>query len=142
MIDEDFIAMVKELQKKIDDEEEKTYSKVVIEEYRHPTYFGVLEHPDLLGAVKGPCGDTMNMSLHVVDGVIHDARFWTDGCGATIASGNMVIKMSIRKTVREAQKITSKQVLQALDGLPKEHHHCALLAVNTLQKAINKYRTC
>jgi hypothetical protein len=29
--------------------------------------------------------------------------------------------------------------MEDLEGLPLEHHHCAILAVNTLQNAIENY---
>jgi NifU-like protein involved in Fe-S cluster formation len=30
-------------------------------------------------------------------------------------------------------------LLEVLDGLPKEHQHCAKLAVNTFEKVIKNY---
>lgn len=140
MVDDEFVRMVKHLQKKIEYEEEQIYSKTVINEYRNPMYFGVLENPDAVGIIKGPCGDTMKIMVHIVDDKILDARFWTDGCGATLAAGNMLIKMIKEKTVDEAKRISNAQLVDTLDGLPKEHNHCALLAVNTLKQAIKQYR--
>lgn len=139
MIDDDFVKMVKQLQKKIEYDEEKIYSKVVVNQYRNPTHFGILDDPDIIGKVKGPCGDTMKVSLKIVNEVIKDACFWTDGCGATIASGNMLINMIKGKTLSEANDVTSEQLINALDGLPKEHLHCALLAVSTLHKSIKNF---
>ena len=139
MVKDKLEETIKELQKKIEYDEEKTYSKVVTKEYRNPTNFGIIEHPDAVGVIKGPCGDTMKITLKIVNGKIQDARFWTDGCGATLAAGNMLTKIIIEKTLQEANKVNSKQLLDALDGLPKEHDHCALLAANTLHEAINNY---
>jgi nitrogen fixation NifU-like protein len=140
LIDDDFVKMIKQLQKKIEYEEEKIYSKIVINEYRNPTYFGVIKNPDAIGKIKGPCGDTVKFSLKIKNEVITDANFWTDGCGATLASGNMLIKIIIGKKIRDANKITAKDLLDALDGLPKENHHCAVLAINTLRKSIKNYQ--
>ena len=139
MTEDSLENMVKKIQKKIEHDEEKTYSKVAIREYRNPINFGVLKHPDAVGVIKGSCGDTMKITLKIVNGKIQDARFWTDGCGATLACGNMLTKIIIEKTLQEANKVNSKRLLDALDGLPKEHDHCALLAVNTLHEAINNY---
>jgi len=139
MIDDDFVKMVKELQKKIEYEEEATYSKTVIQEYRNPTNFGVLDHPDMMGKVKGSCNDTMKITLKVEHGKISDARFWTDGCGATIACGSMLMKVVKGKTTEDARNISKDDLLRAVDGLPKEHLHCAKLAVDTLRKAIKDY---
>jgi nitrogen fixation NifU-like protein len=140
MAEDSLENMVKKIQKKIELEEEKTYSKVVIREYRNPINFGVLEHPDAVGVLKGPCGDTMKITLKIVNGKIQDARFWTDGCGGSIACGNMLTKMIKGKTPFEAIDITQKDLINKLDGLPKEHSHCALLAVKTLHKTVEQYQ--
>lgn len=139
MFEDDFVKMVKKLQKKIEYDEEQTYSKVVIKEYRNPINFGVLEHPNAVGVIKGTCNDTMKITLKIENGKIKDARFWTDGCGATLAAGNMLIKMVKGKTLQEANNVNPKQLIDTLEGLPKEHIHCALLAVNTLHKSIENY---
>lgn len=141
MVDDDFVKMIKELQKKIEYEEGKIYSKVVIGEYRNPNHFGILKNPDAKARIKGPCGDTMEFYLKIVNEVIKEALFWTDGCGATIASGNMLTKIILGKNLKEANTVTSEQLISALDGLPKENLHCAVLAVNTLRKSIEKYYT-
>jgi nitrogen fixation NifU-like protein len=137
--DDDFIRMISELQKKIEYDEEETYSKKVINEFRNPTDFGFINNPDASSQIKGPCGDTMRIDLKIKDKVITDARFWTDGCGASIACGNMLTKIIKGKTLKEANDISKLQLLEALEGLPIEHHHCTILAINALQKAIKNY---
>ncbi|MBN1280500.1 MAG: iron-sulfur cluster assembly scaffold protein [Candidatus Thermoplasmatota archaeon] len=141
MEDEDeFDTMLKDLQNTIEEDERQTYSPVVLREYRNPTYFGVLQHPDSVGEIKGPCGDTMRITVNIRDGKIQDARFWTDGCGATLASGNMLLKMIKGKTLQQATAVTPQQLLDALEGLPSEHIHCTVLAVTTLKKALEQYQ--
>ena len=136
MVEDKLEETIKELQKKIEYDEEKTYSKVVIKEYRNPTNFGILKHPDSIGVIKGPCGDTMKITLKMANGKILDARFWTDGCGATVACGNKLTKMIKGKTPSKALKISCEDLINNLEGLPKEHSHCAKLAVITLHKAL------
>jgi len=136
MMNDDFKRMLKDLQEKINVEEEKTYSLTVIEEYRNPAGFGVLEFPDAIGKVTGPCNDSMKITLKVEQGIIRDARFWTDGCGATIACGSMLMKMVEGRSIEEAVHISKDDVLKNLDGLPKDHMHCAKLAVNTFYAAL------
>ena len=137
--DDDFEKMIKDLQSKIEQDEEKEYSKTVINEYRNPNNFGVIENPDALGEIKGSCSDTMKISLSIEDGKIVNACFWTDGCGASIACGSMLTKMITGKTVETALDITSEKLTDILGGLPKENLHCTVLAINTLQEAIKNY---
>lgn len=139
MTNDDLIKLLEELQKKIEYEEEQKYSKVVIHEYRNPSNFGILDEPDAVGVIKGPCGDTMKITLKVKNDRILKALFWTDGCGATIACGSMLTKIIKDKTLQEANNISNFQLLEALEDLPKEHHHCTTLSINTLLKAIKNY---
>ena len=62
MTDDDFVKLLDELQRKIELSEEQIYSKVVIREYRNPSNFGVIDNPDAVGKIKGPCGDTMKIN--------------------------------------------------------------------------------
>jgi nitrogen fixation NifU-like protein len=139
MTDDDLAKLLEELQRKIEYDEEQTYSKEVIREYRNPSNFGILDDPDAIGEIKGPCGDTMKISLKIEKLKIKQAFFWTDGCGATIACGSMLTKILKGKTLEEANDISSVELLEVLGGLPIEHHHCTVLSINTLQRAIENY---
>ena len=131
--------VVGEIQKLIDAEEEKIFSKKVIRECRNPQNIGRMTEPEGFGIVTGPCGDTMEFYINIENGRIGDIRFMTDGCGASIACGSMTTRLARGKTVEEVMKITSRNILDALDGLPEKNIHCARLAADTLQKALRKY---
>lgn len=98
--------------------------------------FGWLEYADARGRVTGWCGDTMQIDLRLIGGLIKDARFITDGCGATMACGSMITKMILTKSLLEAERISPGEIIDALGGLPEDHLHCADLAVLTLRQAI------
>jgi nitrogen fixation NifU-like protein len=115
------------------------YSEAVIDHAHNPRNVGNIPDADGIGMVTGPCGDTMEIWLRVREEVIQEATFWTDGCGTTIASGSMVTELVKGKSIREVMRISEKDVLDALGGLPEESQHCALLAANTLKEAVKDY---
>lgn len=129
-----------ELQKKILEDMRKIYSEKVIELFLHPKNIGKMDNPDGFGRITGPCGDTMEIFLKINHEIIQHATFRTDGCGTTIASASMTTELVKGKTVEEAENITDKAILKALDGLPDEDKHCALLAANSLKAALADYR--
>ncbi|MFE3845367.1 iron-sulfur cluster assembly scaffold protein [Thermoplasmatota archaeon] len=139
MTDDDFEKLIEELQHKIEYLDGQKYSKIVIRESKNPSNFGILNDPDTIGKIKGPCGDTMKITLEIQNNRITNACFWTDGCGATIACGSKLTKMIKGKYLRELEEISSLQLIEALEGLPVEHTHCSILAINTLHKAIKNY---
>jgi nitrogen fixation NifU-like protein len=115
------------------------YTEVVIDHAQNPRNVGSIENADGVAMVTGPCGDTMEIWLRMREEVIKEATFWTDGCGTTIASGSMVTELAKGKTIREAMRISQKDVLDALGGLTEESQHCALLAASTLKEAVKDY---
>jgi len=117
------------------------YSETMLDHGRNPRNLGDLEQTNAFGIVIGPCGDTMAIWLKVEDNKIAEIGFTTDGCMTSLAAGSMTTEMAKGKTLIDAQQISQQDILDALEGLPKESEHCALLAVNTLREAITNYQT-
>jgi nitrogen fixation NifU-like protein len=117
----------------------KIYSETVIDHAMNPRNLGAMQGADGFARVTGPCGDTMEVWLRVKSNTITDINFMTDGCGTSIASGSMVTELAKGKSINEAIKISQKDVLNALGGLPEESQHCPLLAANTLKTAIRDH---
>jgi len=135
----DFEKRVSELQESIMEDARKVYSEKVIERWLNPRNLGKIRNPDGFAEIKGPCGDTMQISFKVKDGRLSKVRFKTDGCASSIAAGNMATELAQGKKPEEAAEISQQMILDALDGLPEESVHCALLASNTLKGAIRNY---
>ena len=117
----------------------ENFSETVIEHAMDPKNLGNLEEYDGFADYTGPCGDTMQIWLKIKDGSIDNATFMTDGCGTSVASGDMITELARGKSIDEARKIDQKEVLDALGGLPEESEHCALLAERTLKQALDNY---
>ena len=116
------------------------YSDKLMEHFRNPRNVGVIENADGVGKVGNPvCGDIMELTIKVDDGVITDAKFRTFGCGAAIATSSMVTELVKGKTIEEALRISNKAVAEALGGLPPIKMHCSVLAEQALKSAIEDY---
>lgn len=115
------------------------YAAEVVENALHPRNLGEIADADAFGKITGPCGDTMAIWLRIEDGVVSRAGFETDGCAATIAAGSMATQLVTGKTVAEAMKIGQERIESALGGLPEPNRHCALLAAETVKKAVRQH---
>ncbi|MFC1952903.1 Fe-S cluster assembly scaffold protein NifU [Chloroflexota bacterium] len=117
------------------------YSAKVMDHFQNPRNVGNMENPDGTGHVgNAVCGDIMELYIKVEDNIITDARFKTFGCGAAIATSSMVTELVIGKSIEEAQEISNKAVVEALDGLPPVKVHCSVLAEEALKAAIEDYQ--
>lgn len=120
----------------VEDEHESAFSELARALIRRKENMGSFEHPDAEAKFTGWCDDTMQIQFLLDGEIIKDARFLTDGCGATIACGSMLTKMVKSKTLEQAMKITPDQLLAELISIPEDHEHCLSLAVTTLRKTI------
>lgn len=135
----DFEKAADELQALIMEDARKVYSEKVIERWLNPRNLGKVRNADGFAKIKGPCGDTMQISFKVKDGRLSKIKFMTDGCASSIAAGSMATELAQGKKLDEAAEINQQMILEALKGLPEESVHCALLASNTLKEAIKNY---
>jgi nitrogen fixation NifU-like protein len=127
------------LQEFVTVEMRKVYSEITLDHAMNPRNVGNIENADGFATVTGPCGDTIEIWLRVKNDRIIEATFMTDGCGTTIAAGSMVTDLVKGETISHVLGISQQDVLKALDGLPEESQHCALLAANTMKAAIGDY---
>lgn len=117
------------------------YSDKVMDHFMNPRNVGDIEAADGVGQVgNAKCGDIMKIYLKIEDGIIKDAKFKTFGCGAAVATSSMATELIIGKTIEEAEQITNKAVMEALDGLPPAKVHCSVLAEEAIAAALADYR--
>ncbi|MFA5125614.1 MAG: iron-sulfur cluster assembly scaffold protein [archaeon] len=94
-----------------------------------------------VGNVK--CGDLMEMWIKVRNEKIIDVKWKTFGCASAIASTSMLSEMIKEKKgmkIEDALKITGKDIMERLGGLPSIKVHCSVLGDQALRAAIKNYQ--
>ena len=95
-----------------------------------------MEKPDGIGKKTGDCGDTITIYLVVKDGMVEQLSYELEGCMNTNACANTLAVMVEGKPVEHGWNVTPTDVIDFLQTLPEDHHHCAELAVGTLYLAL------
>src|SRR4030042_5449618 len=121
----DFEKTADELQASIMEDARKIYSGKVIERWLNPRNWGKVRNPDGFARIKGPCGDTMQISFKIEGGRLSKIRFTTNGCASSIAAGSMATELAQGKKVEEAARISERMILATLDWVPEGRRHCA-----------------
>ena len=98
-----------------------------------------MDNPDGYGRVAGLCGDTMEIYLQFKNDRVKKASFQTDGCGSSTICGSFAAELALGKNPDELTNITGETILNILGDMPEEDRHCAFLAAETLQDALNDY---
>lgn len=100
---------------------------------------------DGVGVVGNPvCGDVMKVWIKVdkeKDKIV-DCKWQTFGCASAIASTSMLSVMVTENggmPISKALKLTSKEIVERLGGLPALKFHCSVLGEKALKEALNDY---
>jgi len=107
--------------------------------WRHaeaPRNMGTLPDPHGQGEVTGICEDTIAVQVKLDGDTVSEIRFTADGCGFTRAAASMATELSRGKSIANALAMTGGRIAAALDGLPRDHVHCADLAANGVKAAV------
>src|SRR6266498_5241103 len=114
------------------------YSEAFKDHIANPRNAGELRDANATGEESNPvCGDRMRMSLRVREGRIEAVGFLAYGCPPTLVCGSMLTELINGKTVEEATRLTRKDLVEAVGGLPSRKQHAAALAIETLRAALS-----
>jgi nitrogen fixation NifU-like protein len=100
-----------------------------------------LADPDGIGRHTGDCGDTVEIFLKLRGATIAQVAFQVRGCMNTVASANAAAELIEGQSIDAAWELTPERVIEFLETLPKDHHHCAELAVGALHRALADARS-
>jgi nitrogen fixation NifU-like protein len=114
------------------------YRDYILEHYRRPHNFGVLDDANAQHEGANPlCGDRITMQLRLSGGKIAGVGFTGRGCAISQASASLLTDEIKGKSVDEAAKLTSSDVMDMLGiDISPARMKCALLSLETLQHAL------
>ncbi|MBU3935156.1 iron-sulfur cluster assembly scaffold protein [Patescibacteria group bacterium] len=116
------------------------YSKKVMRHFRKPHNVGKIKDASGVGEVGNlVCGDMMKLYIKVKDEVLTDVKFETYGCAAAIATSSVITDLVKGKKIAKVLKMSNKDIIEELGGLPPIKIHCSLLSVEALMEALWNY---
>jgi nitrogen fixation NifU-like protein len=116
------------------------YRDYILEHYRRPHNFGILEDPDARFEGANPlCGDRITVMLGIRDGVVADVAFTGRGCAISQASASLLTDEIKGKPVAEVEAMTPDDVLDLLGiEISPARLKCALLSLDTVSHALEE----
>ena len=133
------------------------YQEIILDHYKNPRHFGEAEGFNRQADGYNPlCGDKVEVTLTVHDGIISDVAFQGEGCAISTASASLMAEALLGKSEAEAKflfeafrlLLTRDEAgageelgkLAALSGVREYPMRvkCATLAWHTLQAALEK----
>jgi len=133
------------------------YRRVIMDHYKNPRNRGVLDDGSLTINMNNPtCGDRIQLTMKVEDGLVTNARFEGEGCSISMSSASMMTQVIKGKKVEEALKLSNvfsnmmqgKEYdddidlgdIEALQGVSKfpARIKCATLAWKAMEKGLKE----
>jgi len=136
---------------------DELYREVILEHYKNPRNRGRLEEPDVATRGHNPlCGDDVEISMVLENGIVRDIRFQGKGCSISQASASMLTEAVKGKSADQARELIERikammhgdvaspdnlGEIEALQGVRKYpvRIKCALLAWTTLEEGLDVY---
>lgn len=117
------------------------YTDKVLDFFHHPKNVGEIDDPDGVGEVGSlACGDALTLMFKLDEnGCIKDVKFKTFGCASAIASSSILTEIIKGMTLEEAARVTNKDIVEKLGGLPEQKMHCSVMGQEALEAAIQDY---
>jgi len=135
------------------------YRQVIMDHYKNPRNKGVLEDGSLTVNMNNPtCGDRIQLTMNVENGIVTDSRFDGEGCSISMSSASMMTQAIKGKKIEEALKLSQifsdmmqgKEYdeddsidlgdIEALQGVAKfpARIKCATLAWKAMEKGLKE----
>lgn len=113
------------------------YHEQILEHYKNPLNFGLLEHPSYQREEWNPtCGDKFTFSIQVDEqGIVDQVGFSGEGCAISTASASLLSEAIKGKSLAEVLELKSKFVLDLLGiDLGPTRLKCALLPLQAITR--------
>jgi nitrogen fixation NifU-like protein len=116
------------------------YRDYILEHYRRPHNFGVLETPSATFEGSNPlCGDRITMQLSVGDGVVREVGFTGRGCAISQASASLLTDEIKGKPVADVVDFAATDLLDLLGiDIRPARLKCAMLSFDSLQHLLDE----
>lgn len=117
------------------------YSQKILDLFRNPKNLGRMDDATVSAVAGNPaCGDMITFYLKINEQeVIEKATFESYGCAANIATSSMLTEKVKGMKLEDAWKISWKNLVEEIGGLPAVKFHCGVLAIGALRRAIRAY---
>lgn len=98
--------------------------------------YGAMERADGHGQASSLCGDKIEFFLRLRGEQLQLVTFQVLGCIHMVVCGNTVTHLVEGKTIAEAWQLKARDIIDYLQTLAEEQHHCADLAASALFAAL------
>jgi nitrogen fixation NifU-like protein len=115
------------------------YRDYILEHYRRPHNFGVIDNPTTSHEGANPlCGDRITIQLGVRNGIVERVGFTGRGCAISQASASLLTDEIKGKSVADVAAFRADDLLDLLGiEISPARLKCAMLSLDTVKSALD-----
>ena len=114
------------------------YKEYILDHYRNPRNFGMLEAPDATAEDLNPlCGDRIRFDFKLdADHRVSDVKFSGKGCAISQASASMLSESLKGERIEDVARLSQEVVLENVGiGISPARMKCAMLGLKVVKSA-------
>ena len=115
------------------------WSNQAIELFAAQENIGELEDADVCHTSRTEIGMAVRFCIRVEEGRVVSASYSYQGCPALAAICAAITRLSLNKTIDEAESVTAADVWEMLGGLPEGHDKDVGFALGTFKETVKIY---
>lgn len=114
------------------------YQEIILDHYRHPRNFGIMQNPTNSCHLDNPlCGDDITIEIKLENDIVKTINFHGEGCAIAMASASMLTEKAKGKNIKTLKSWDKSIILNDLGiDLSANRLKCALLPLEVLQNAV------
>lgn len=113
------------------------YGEKLLDHFINPRNVGKINRADGIGLAGDPaCGDYVKVYIKIEGELLVDIKYEVHGCPAAIATTSAFSELVKGRLLEEAELIDTREVMEALGGLPGEKVHCSCMVVDAFHSAV------
>ncbi len=122
---------------------DQLYREIVLDHYKNPRNEGEVSDPQVRQKLANySCGDEIELSIEVENGVLKDIKHKTSGCAISVAGASLLSEYVLNKKIEKILEIDEKK-MQELAGITvtPSRMKCLMLALEALKRALEQLAT-
>jgi nitrogen fixation NifU-like protein len=109
------------------------YSVQLLDHFQNPRHAGELQNATVKVRQENPvCGDILELSAVIRDGVLAEIRFRAKGCVPSMACASAICELASGKSISSVREISKEDVVATVGSVPNGSDHAPQLAVDAL----------
>jgi nitrogen fixation protein NifU and related proteins len=114
------------------------YSTELLKHFENQKYAGDLPAANCRARIENPvCGDILELTACIENGVIRAIRFRAKGCVPSMACASAVCHLATERSREAASQLTRDELSKEVGGVPQASTHALQLALDALHQLLD-----